>query len=53
MQRNYQAALDKAKLQTYEISQETLEANKDYVVSGTGVSAAKKGLEAPALVAAA
>lgn len=37
MQRNYQAALDKAKLQTYEISKETLEANKDYVVSGTGV----------------
>lgn len=42
MQRNYQAALDKAKLTTYEISAETLEANKDFVVSGTGVQAARK-----------
>ncbi|ORY77562.1 hypothetical protein BCR35DRAFT_292142 [Leucosporidium creatinivorum] len=51
MQRNYQAALTAAKLQTYEISKETEEANKDYVVSGTGVSAARKG--AASLVAAA
>lgn len=38
LQRNYEAALVNAKLQTYEVSEETLEANKDFVVSGTGVA---------------
>ncbi|KAI5476550.1 long-chain fatty alcohol oxidase, FAO1 [Pseudohyphozyma bogoriensis] len=38
MKRNYEAALNAAKLQTYEVSAETELANKDFVVSGTGLS---------------
>ncbi|GAA5972167.1 hypothetical protein JCM21900_003692 [Sporobolomyces salmonicolor] len=37
MKRNYEAAMSKAKLETYHVSEETVEANKDYQVSGTGV----------------
>jgi hypothetical protein len=38
MQRNFDAAIAKAKLQTYEISQETIEANKGFEASGTGLA---------------
>ncbi|GAA6022003.1 hypothetical protein JCM10207_002403 [Rhodosporidiobolus poonsookiae] len=38
MKRNYDAALQAAKLQTYEVSEETLEANKGFDVSGTGLA---------------
>ncbi|GAA5821746.1 hypothetical protein JCM11251_001003 [Rhodosporidiobolus azoricus] len=37
MKRNYEAALKQAKLETYEVSKETEEANKDFLVSGTGL----------------
>ncbi|KAM0750351.1 Clavaminate synthase-like protein [Meredithblackwellia eburnea MCA 4105] len=37
MKRNYNAALEAAKLETYAISEETLEANKNHAVSGTGL----------------
>ncbi|GAA5900996.1 hypothetical protein JCM6882_005997 [Rhodosporidiobolus microsporus] len=39
MKRNYEAAMKKANLETYEVSKETEEANKDYLVSGTGLKA--------------
>lgn len=38
MKRNYQAALDKAKLETYDVRQSTLEANRNFAVSGTGLA---------------
>lgn len=38
VQRNYLAALESAKLQTYEVRPETLEANKGFEVSGTGLA---------------
>ncbi|KAL8277044.1 hypothetical protein RQP46_010578 [Phenoliferia psychrophenolica] len=38
MLRNYNAALETAKLRTFEIKPETIEANKDFVVSGTGLA---------------
>ncbi|BGP19217.1 hypothetical protein JCM10213_002086 [Rhodosporidiobolus nylandii] len=38
MKRNYDAALQKAQLETWEVSRETEELNKDYVVSGTGLA---------------
>ncbi|KAM0753913.1 putative oxidoreductase [Meredithblackwellia eburnea MCA 4105] len=37
MKRNYDAALKSAKLETYEVSEATLEANKNFEVSGTGL----------------
>ncbi|GAA5940076.1 hypothetical protein JCM3775_003271 [Rhodotorula graminis] len=41
MKRNYDAAMKKSKLETYEVKAETLEANKDFQVSGTGLERAK------------
>ncbi|GAA6038316.1 hypothetical protein JCM8097_003940 [Rhodosporidiobolus ruineniae] len=38
MKRNYEAAMKLANLETYAVSKETEEANKDYVVSGTGLA---------------
>lgn len=37
MKRNYEAAMKKDKLETYEVKEETLIANKDHQVSGTGL----------------
>ncbi|GAA5866632.1 hypothetical protein JCM1840_002412 [Sporobolomyces johnsonii] len=37
MKRNYEAAMNKARLETYHVSEETIDANRDYQVSGTGV----------------
>lgn len=48
-QRNYDAAMKKNQLETYEVKAETLEANKNYQVSGTGLERAK----VPTAVAAA
>lgn len=48
MARNFQAALEAAKLKTYEISEETLEANKDFVASGTGLVKGRAVVEAQA-----
>lgn len=50
MQRNYDAAMRKSKLETYEVKAETLEANKDFQVSGTGLERAK--VVVPPVVAA-
>ncbi|TNY17060.1 hypothetical protein DMC30DRAFT_420155 [Rhodotorula diobovata] len=49
MKRNYDAAMKKNQLETYEVKAETLEANKNYQVSGTGLERAK----VPTAVAAA
>lgn len=41
MKRNFEAAQAKAKAKAYEISQDTLEANKGFEVSGTGLARVK------------
>ncbi|BGO94386.1 hypothetical protein NBRC10512_002084 [Rhodotorula toruloides] len=41
MKRNFEAAQAKAKAKAYEISQETIEANKGFEVSGTGLAPVK------------
>ncbi|GAA5972433.1 hypothetical protein JCM11641_001843 [Rhodosporidiobolus odoratus] len=38
MKRNYDAALKNASLETYHVSEETIAANKDYQISGTGLA---------------
>lgn len=50
-QRNYDAAMKKDKLETYEVKAETLEANKDFQVSGTGLERAKVGVPSAAVAA--
>ncbi|KAM0791879.1 hypothetical protein ACM66B_004134 [Microbotryomycetes sp. NB124-2] len=48
MNRNFAAALEKAKLQTYEIRPEIAELNKGFEASGTGLAKAPAALEASA-----
>lgn len=40
MQRNFEAAMAKKKLQTYAISEETIKANQGFEASGTGLAKA-------------
>ncbi|BGP42657.1 hypothetical protein JCM10449v2_006669 [Rhodotorula kratochvilovae] len=48
MKRNYDAAMRKNKLETYDVKDETLEANKAFQVSGTGLERVKAPFAAAA-----